>query len=73
MATTPAEEPAVAAGPRQLVTNQGKGFPLPADEHCRAASSEPTQQQAWDLGNWRLITLQYCIGLKTRSSSRRQL
>ena len=50
MATTPAEEPAVAAGPRQLVTNQGKGFPLPADEHCRAASSEPTQQQAWDLG-----------------------
>lgn len=41
-ATTAAEELAVATGLRQLLTNQGKGFPLPADWHCRAACSEPT-------------------------------
>lgn len=41
-ATTAAEELAVATGLRQLLTNQGKGFPLPADWHCQAACSEPT-------------------------------
>lgn len=41
-ATTAAEETAVATGLRQLLTNQGKDFLLPADWHCRSACSEPT-------------------------------